>query len=76
MSSNNSSLKPTGFPTIQFNSDTNYPELMQTPKVKGSSHFRHPLQVLSIPKLPALLPGRLQIQGVPQRPPHPLTPLV
>ena len=25
-------------PTIQFNSDTKYPELVQTPQVKGSAH--------------------------------------
>ena len=48
---NSPTLQPsTGCPTIQLNSDTNYPELAQTPQVKGSfpkdfPHFRHQLQV-------------------------------
>ena len=44
------SLTPAGCPTIQFSSDTPYPEGAETPQVKGSvpqafSHFRHQLQL-------------------------------
>ena len=53
MHSNIKSLIPNLCPTIQFNSDTNCPELAWTQQVKGSvsqdcPHFRHQPQVLGV----------------------------
>lgn len=66
MSFNNSSLIPTWYPTIQFSSDITYLELVQG-QVRGSSPLQTPaIKSGVISKLPVLLPGSLQIQGVPQ----------
>lgn len=43
--SDNNSQIPTGCPTIQSHSNTNYPELVQTPHVKGQTHNTAPHQI-------------------------------
>lgn len=56
----NSLQTPTGCPTSQFNSDTNYPELVQTPQVKGSVPHTD-LQPLPMPIKRSQLPGYPQL---------------
>ena len=41
--SNINFLKPTRCPTIQINSDANYPDIAQTPQTKRLSAMRRPL---------------------------------
>ena len=67
MSSNTNCLIPAVCPTIQFNSDTNYLQLVKIPQVKVFSPTRlPPHQVLGVPKPPTLLPGWIQIWSFPQ----------
>lgn len=67
MSSKTICLIPAVCPTIQFSSDTSYPQLVKIPQVKAFSPTRlPPHQVLGVPSPPTLLPGWIQIWDFPQ----------
>ena len=69
MTSNIICLMPAVCPTIQFNSDTSYPQLVKIPQVKALSPPRlPPHQVLGVPNPPTLLSGWIQIWDFPQHP--------